>query len=194
MKLLNQEIRSGNQKHLNWGIEMTEQEKQNLLNDKSFSYAYEMKNEIRQQALNGDITSEQAKTFMDEWSEKMIARKKELGFGIKIKNELLMRVVYTTTNDKEMPAHAVRYGGNIIEELDEQCQQLNIDASDKDFDEVVEDITATIHSHPTLSEMVLEAAEAIVGRAIHKKGRPITPRLRDIIMEQFPYEIDYESE
>ncbi|MBY8992642.1 MAG: dihydrolipoyl dehydrogenase [Candidatus Lokiarchaeota archaeon] len=58
----------------------------------------------------------------------------------------------------------------------------------------IEDITATIHSHPTLSEMVLEAAEAIVGRSIHKKGRPITPRLRDILMEQIPYGIDYESE
>ncbi|GAJ15703.1 unnamed protein product, partial [marine sediment metagenome] len=46
----------------------------------------------------------------------------------------------------------------------------------------VEDITGTIHSHPTLSEMVLEAAEAVVGRAIHKKGRPITPRLRDLLM------------
>jgi dihydrolipoamide dehydrogenase len=58
----------------------------------------------------------------------------------------------------------------------------------------IEDITATIHSHPTLSEMVLEAAEAIVGRAIHKKGRPITPRLRDLLMEQMPFEIEYESE
>ncbi|MBY8989523.1 MAG: dihydrolipoyl dehydrogenase [Candidatus Lokiarchaeota archaeon] len=53
----------------------------------------------------------------------------------------------------------------------------------------IEDITGTIHSHPTLSEMVLEAAEAVVGRAIHKKGRPITPRLRDILMEQVPFEI-----
>ncbi|MFX0081527.1 MAG: dihydrolipoyl dehydrogenase [Candidatus Hodarchaeota archaeon] len=58
----------------------------------------------------------------------------------------------------------------------------------------IEDITATIHSHPTLSEMVLEAAEAIVGRAIHKKGRPITPRLRDILMEQISYGIEYEIE
>ncbi|MFX0081164.1 MAG: dihydrolipoyl dehydrogenase [Candidatus Hodarchaeota archaeon] len=54
----------------------------------------------------------------------------------------------------------------------------------------IEDITNTIHSHPTLSEMVLEATEAIVGRAIHKKGRPITPRLRDILMEQVPFEIE----
>ncbi|MFX1279397.1 MAG: dihydrolipoyl dehydrogenase [Promethearchaeota archaeon] len=58
----------------------------------------------------------------------------------------------------------------------------------------IEDITGTVHSHPTLSEMVLEAAEAIVGRAIHKKGRPITPRLRDILMEQFPYGIEYETD
>lgn len=54
----------------------------------------------------------------------------------------------------------------------------------------LEDITGTIHSHPTLSEMVLEAAEAVVGRAVHKKGRPITPRLRDLLMEQIPFGID----
>ncbi len=37
----------------------------------------------------------------------------------------------------------------------------------------VHDIGETIHSHPTISEMVLEASEAVVGKAIHKKGRPI---------------------
>jgi len=52
----------------------------------------------------------------------------------------------------------------------------------------VEDITKTIHSHPTLSEMVLEAAEAVVGRAIHKKGRPVAHSLREILMEQLVYD------
>ncbi len=37
----------------------------------------------------------------------------------------------------------------------------------------VHDISETIHCHPTLSEMVLEGTEAILGKAIHKKGRPI---------------------
>jgi len=37
----------------------------------------------------------------------------------------------------------------------------------------VQDIEETIHSHPTISEMVLEGAEAVVGKSIHKKGRPI---------------------
>ncbi|MHA1292393.1 MAG: dihydrolipoyl dehydrogenase [Promethearchaeota archaeon] len=37
----------------------------------------------------------------------------------------------------------------------------------------VHDIAETIHSHPTISEMVLEACEATIGKAIHKKGRPI---------------------
>jgi len=37
----------------------------------------------------------------------------------------------------------------------------------------VHDIGETIHSHPTISEMVLEGAEAVVGMAVHKKGRPI---------------------
>jgi dihydrolipoamide dehydrogenase len=40
-------------------------------------------------------------------------------------------------------------------------------------DLTVHDIAETIHSHPTISEMVLEGAEAVVGRSIHKKGRPI---------------------
>lgn len=35
------------------------------------------------------------------------------------------------------------------------------------------DIVETIHSHPTISEMVLEASEAAIGKSIHKKGRPI---------------------
>jgi len=46
-----------------------------------------------------------------------------------------------------------------------------------------EDIAHTVHSHPTLSEMVLEAAETAIGRAIHKKGRPIGPKLKDILLE-----------
>lgn len=30
-----------------------------------------------------------------------------------------------------------------------------------------EDIALTIHAHPTLGEMVMDAAEAVLGRAIH---------------------------
>lgn len=37
----------------------------------------------------------------------------------------------------------------------------------------VQDVAEVIHSHPTLSELVLEGAESVVGTAIHKKGRPI---------------------
>ncbi len=37
----------------------------------------------------------------------------------------------------------------------------------------IRDVTETIHCHPTISEMVLEGTEAILGKAIHKKGRPI---------------------
>lgn len=44
----------------------------------------------------------------------------------------------------------------------------------------IEDITSTIHSHPTLSEMVLEAAEAAVGMAVHKKGHPFVPIMKQI--------------
>ncbi len=37
----------------------------------------------------------------------------------------------------------------------------------------VHEVTDTIHSHPTLSEMVLEGMEDVFGMAIHKKSRPI---------------------
>ena len=37
----------------------------------------------------------------------------------------------------------------------------------------VHDVASTIHSHPTMSEMVLEGMEDVFGMAIHKKGRPI---------------------
>ena len=37
----------------------------------------------------------------------------------------------------------------------------------------IHDVAETIHSHPTISEMVLEGSESVVGKAIHKKGRPI---------------------
>jgi dihydrolipoamide dehydrogenase len=37
----------------------------------------------------------------------------------------------------------------------------------------VNDVAETIHCHPTISEMVLEGTQAIIGKAIHKKGRPI---------------------
>ncbi|MFW9878498.1 MAG: dihydrolipoyl dehydrogenase, partial [Candidatus Thorarchaeota archaeon] len=36
----------------------------------------------------------------------------------------------------------------------------------------IHDVIKTIHSHPTISEMVLEACEATIGKAIHKKGKP----------------------
>lgn len=59
---------------------------------------------------------------------------------------------------------------------------------------IIEEITETIHSHPTLSEMVLEAAEAVVGRAIHKKGRPVGLGLKELLMEQFTSGIEFEKE
>ena len=37
----------------------------------------------------------------------------------------------------------------------------------------IHDVAETIHSHPTISEMVLEGSESVIGKAIHKKGRPI---------------------
>ena len=40
-------------------------------------------------------------------------------------------------------------------------------------DLTVHQVVETIHSHPTLSEMVLEGMEDVFGMAIHKKSRPI---------------------
>ncbi len=36
----------------------------------------------------------------------------------------------------------------------------------------IHNVSETIHSHPTISEMALEGCEAVIGKAIHKKGRP----------------------
>lgn len=55
----------------------------------------------------------------------------------------------------------------------------------------IEDITDKIHSHPAISEMVLEAAEAVVGRAVHKKGRLIAHGLKDILIEQLIYGVEF---
>lgn len=40
-------------------------------------------------------------------------------------------------------------------------------------DLTIQNINSTVHSHPTISEMVSEASHAVLGKAIHKKGRPI---------------------
>ncbi len=40
-------------------------------------------------------------------------------------------------------------------------------------DLTIQNINSTIHSHPTLSEIVREASQDVLGKAIHKKGRPI---------------------
>ena len=37
----------------------------------------------------------------------------------------------------------------------------------------IHNVTETIHCHPTISEMVKEGCEAVIGKAIHKKGRPL---------------------
>jgi dihydrolipoamide dehydrogenase len=50
----------------------------------------------------------------------------------------------------------------------------------------IHEITDTIHSHPTLSEMVLEAAEDVYGLSIHKTRRPIKQKIdlkEDMIRE-----------
>ena len=54
----------------------------------------------------------------------------------------------------------------------------------------IEAITSTIHSHPTLSEIVFEAAEAVVGKSIHKKGRPISLGIKERIIEPLFEEIE----
>ncbi len=40
-------------------------------------------------------------------------------------------------------------------------------------DLTIHNVAETIHCHPTISEMVNEGCEAVIGKAIHKKGRPL---------------------
>ncbi len=51
----------------------------------------------------------------------------------------------------------------------------------------IHDITNTIHSHPTLSEMVLEAAEDVYGLSIHRARRRIKQKidLKEDMIRQF---------
>ncbi|MFX1477458.1 MAG: dihydrolipoyl dehydrogenase [Promethearchaeota archaeon] len=43
----------------------------------------------------------------------------------------------------------------------------------------INDVRNTIHCHPTMSELVLEGCESVVGKAIHRKGRPIYKKSKD---------------
>ena len=51
----------------------------------------------------------------------------------------------------------------------------------------IHDITNTVHSHPTLSEMVLEAAEDVYGLSIHRARRRIKQKLdlKEDMIRQF---------
>jgi dihydrolipoamide dehydrogenase len=51
----------------------------------------------------------------------------------------------------------------------------------------VQDITNTVHSHPTLSEMVLEAAEDVHGLAIHRARRRVKQKqhLKEDVIRKF---------
>jgi dihydrolipoamide dehydrogenase len=40
-----------------------------------------------------------------------------------------------------------------------------------EFEGTAEDLASTIHIHPTLTEAVMEAAEAVGGKAIHMVNR-----------------------
>ena len=51
----------------------------------------------------------------------------------------------------------------------------------------IHDITNTVHSHPTLSEMVLEAAEDVYGLSIHRTRRRVKQKvdLKEDMIRQF---------
>ena len=42
---------------------------------------------------------------------------------------------------------------------------------DADLDATLADLALTIHAHPTLSEVVMEAANAALGKAVHALNR-----------------------
>jgi dihydrolipoamide dehydrogenase len=64
--------------------------------------------------------------------------------------------------DLVLAVHAV--GPNASDIIGEACLALEMSA-------VVDDIALTVHPHPTLSELMLETAEAVHKRSIHIMNR-----------------------
>lgn len=69
-----------------------------------------------------------------------------------------VKLIFDAKTDKLLGAHMM--GGNVTEMLAEPtlAKTLGITA---------EQILATVHAHPTMSEAVMEAAEAAMGQAVH---------------------------
>lgn len=69
-----------------------------------------------------------------------------------------VKLIFDAKTDKLLGAHMM--GANVTEMLAEPtlAKTLGITA---------EQILATVHAHPTMSEAVMEAAEAAMGHAVH---------------------------
>ena len=69
-----------------------------------------------------------------------------------------VKLIFDAKTDKLLGAHMM--GGNVTEMLAEPTLAKAIGIT-------AEQIATTIHSHPTMSEAIMEAAEAALGHAVH---------------------------
>jgi dihydrolipoamide dehydrogenase len=77
-------------------------------------------------------------------------------------SEGLVKMIADEETDLVLAVHAV--GPNASDIIGEACLALEMSA-------VVDDIALTVHPHPTLSELMLETAEAVHKRSIHIMNR-----------------------
>ncbi|MDL5054770.1 dihydrolipoyl dehydrogenase [Oscillatoria laete-virens NRMC-F 0139] len=73
-------------------------------------------------------------------------------------NAGFVKLIREQTGGKLLGAHII--GGEATELISEMALGINLELT-------AHDIASTIHAHPTLSEIVFEAAEVSLGRAIH---------------------------
>ena len=69
-----------------------------------------------------------------------------------------VKLIFDAATDRLLGAHMM--GGNVTEMLAEPTLAKALSAT-------AEQIATTVHSHPTMSEAVMEAAEAALGHAVH---------------------------
>ncbi len=69
-----------------------------------------------------------------------------------------VKLIFNAADEKLLGAHMV--GAGVTEVLGEAVMAKNLEGT-------IHRIASTVHAHPTMSEAVMEAAEAALGRAIH---------------------------
>lgn len=80
----------------------------------------------------------------------------------------MVKIISDTATDRILGVHMI--GPHVAELLAEATLAIEMGAT-------AEDLALTVHAHPTLSEGLMEAAEAVHGLAIHVAGKPKKPAL-----------------